>query len=282
MTRKELVAEILTAVRKYDDLGLVDMITLNEDIKNQLRRFGSNVMEKRTKVLEVVGGRARLPEGFYKLNFAATCYPYSVEPEMEVDDSWRTDSYVKRIITNEYEWDNESQSHYKKAYKEIIESKKIRGSQVKVKHGISEVLGLTKGVSKEYISDSCVNKLVVNTRGSASINLTNTHIFTNFSEGHIFIDYQSLPEEDGDLVIPDNVNLQQYLKYYSISKILESIWLNDETTNLEGKISYYRSESLRLESLAHTSVKFEGLGTNWDKKFARRNKNYIRKFYGGI
>lgn len=280
MKRKELKAEILTLIRKYDDLGLVDYITIDNNIDNELKKFGNNVMEKRSKVLEINGGYAELPVGFFKLDLALKCQPYEVFPEEECDKTWRTDYAVTKRIVNEYEWDNMSDSHYKKSYKEIIEKKEIRGSKIHFKHKPVEVLTLTKGISKDVISDTCVNKMTQKIKGASDMNIIGKRLTTNFREGYVYIEYSSLPtDESEDIVIPDIPYLVDYLKYFCVYKALESIWTNGETTDVADKIAYYKNESNILKASALTASKFEGLGENWHKKVQQKNRQNLRKFY---
>lgn len=279
MTRKEIRAEILTMLKKYDDLGLIDYITLDNMLKTELRKFGSNVMEKRSQVIEINGGQADLPTDFFRLNLAIKCQPYSVEPIEEIDIKWRTDYAVSKRIVENYEWDNMSNSHYKKSYKEIIEKKEIRGSKVFFRHHPVEVLALVTNIPKDFISDSCVNKMVSRTSGSSEINIKFTKIQTNFKEGFIYIEYEGLPEENGDLLIPDIPYLEDYLKYFCAYRILEGVWTNGEMTDVADKIAYYKNEANLLKTSALTASKFETLSPDWNKKIAIKNRKNLRKFY---
>ena len=70
MTRKELIAEILTEVRQYDESNLVDYRSLNRWIKNEIKRFGVNVMVLQPQFITVENGKATLPEAFFQLKKA--------------------------------------------------------------------------------------------------------------------------------------------------------------------------------------------------------------------
>ena len=73
MTRRSLLAEIQSELKQYDESGLLDYRSLNRWIKNEIRRFGANVMVLTEKVVEVKNGKATLPEDFFSLNIAAKC-----------------------------------------------------------------------------------------------------------------------------------------------------------------------------------------------------------------
>lgn len=279
MTRKEIVAEILTDLKKYDDLGLVDRRTLNITIKNELKRFGSNIMEPREKVIEIKGGKGKLPEGFYKLEFARITTPVSLEVDKQIDDQWRTDSYIKRVTENKYGWDNHSNSHYKKSYTEVIEERLVRGSAIKVSHRVGDLVGLVKGISKDYLSHKCINKEIGNTTEQPCITMNGENIMANFEEGSIYMRYESLPEENGELIIPDYPNLIKYLISKSKERILESIWVNDELPNVAQKVSYFKDQAREYYIAATTEVKFQNMSSDIIDKIKIKNARRLRRNY---
>jgi len=276
MTQKELRAEILTHLRKYDDLGLIDYITLDETIVSELRRFGSNVMELRHTVLEVVGGFAKLPKGFYKLDGAVLYTPFEEEYE---EEKWRTVYEDSKIRVTDYDWDNQSNSHYRKSYKEIIVKKKIRGQERRVKLRPYLVPSLTKNLSRDMVTDSCLNKKIKMWGDYPQISLSYDRIMTNFKTGDLVIQYKGLPEFEGELQIPEDDNLVQYLIYFCCAKMLETMWTNDDIQGVVEKLSYYKGEANKLKDLADISVKFNNLPPDWNKRFERRNKKYLSRFY---
>lgn len=278
MTRKQLTAEILTNVRKYDDLGLVDYRTINLTIKNELIKFGSNIMEPRQTFLYVQGGKVNLPEGFYKLKSLFKTNAKVSDTSAQIDDTWREDSYITRVVETDYEWDNTSQSHYKKAYKEIREERLIKGSRIYITHNLVEAVALVKGISKDYLANDCINKKVNNLYGSC-VSINNSVLTTNFNEGTLFITYESLPEEDGELIIPDYPNLIDYLISKVTAKILESIWVNDESESVAQKTQYFNSKAQQLYISATTEVKFQNMSSNVDKKMRNKNSRDLRKYY---
>lgn len=283
MKLKSLIAEILTGIRKYDDLGLVDYRTLNLIIKNELSRFGSNVMERRSKVIEVVNGKAKLPDNFSRLRVAMRCDVTKVEPEIEIDDQWRMDTYTSRRTENTYEWDNATETHFKQSYKEVYESKLVRGSRIKFSYYPYEILSLKKGFNRDLLTADCINKQISKIKGSGEINITSDYIYTNFTEGDIYTVYESLQEdEDGEIVIPDYSNLIDYLIAVSSYKILRGLVINDEAKNLVNVLSLLKQESESAYIKATTQVKMENLDPNWSKEFRKRQSKNMRKFYGPI
>lgn len=281
MRLKSLVAEILSGIRKYDDLGQIDYRTLDLILRNELKRFGSNVMERRSKVLEVINGKARLPENFSRLRSAIRCDVMKVVPEIEIDDQWRMDAYTARRTENTYEWDNATETHFKQSYKEIYESKLVRGSRIKFIYNPYEILSLKKGFNRDLTTSDCINKNISKIKGSGEINITADYIYTNFEEGDIYIIYEGLQEdEDGEIIVPDYSNLIDYLIATASYKLLRGLVINDEAKNLVSVLNLLKQESDSAYIKATTQVKMENLDPNWSKDFRKRQAKYLRKFYG--
>lgn len=281
MRLKSLVAEILSSLRKYDDLGLIDYRTLDLILKNELKRFGSNVMERRSKVLEVVNGKAKLPENFSRLRLAMRCDVTKVMPEIELDDQWRMDTYTARRTENTYEWDNATETHFKQSYKEVYESKLVRGSKIQFTYNPYEILSLKKGFNRDLLTSDCTNKQISKIKGSGEINITSDYIYTNFEEGDIYIVYESLQEdEDGEIIVPDYTNLIEYLIATASYKLLRGLVINSEANNLVNVLSLLKQESESAYIKATTQVKMENLDPNWSKDFRKRQAKNLRKFYG--
>lgn len=274
MNRKELIAEVTTTLRQYDEANLIDYASLKLWVKTGLKRFGTNVMVLAEKVLEVNNGEADLPEDFWNLSFAVKCSPESHEFEKGCkQDIARTSLYYTQRIENTYEWDNQSNSHQKTNYKEVIERQHF-GSQATVNFRYSNIfpLRLTRGIKKENIDKKCKN-LIPGLASPYEINIVGEKIQANFNKGFIYLQYNALPtDEEGEITIPDVPTLEEYLMYYLKRRVLEDLWLNDDDLNLVNKISYISQKERESFALAMTTVKFEGLG-NWDKKI----KNKIRR-----
>lgn len=279
MTQSSLIAEVLTGIKRYADLGLVDETTLEIELSNELKRFGSNIMELGAKVIEIQGGKANLPLTFSKLKKAIRVDPYKVEPEIEIDDKWMTDYSVKRIVETDYEYDELSETHYKKSYKDIIYKKLIRGSKIDFHYKPTEVVALTKNFSKDFISDDCLNKKIQSIKGCSEINIVGNKIYANFREGELYIEYERLPEEDGELFIPDIPNLIKYLMSHLSYVAMRSIWINEEADAVQQKMQFFKNEALTLWQPAMTAVKFDRLPPDWNKKFQAKQKRNLRKFY---
>lgn len=272
MTRKQLIAEILTDLRQYDESGLIDYRSLNMWIKNELKRFGANITVLTEKALEVQNGKTELPEDFWTLHLAVKCNQHGWEGEHHEERDLVQDSqWYKQSTTTNYVWDNQSQSHKEESYKTVSEKVFYRDQIKKVHYTEPIVLRLTKGFKKEFCAPGCKNmQQKLATSSPHEINILGNILQTNFKDGFIYMQYNALPtDETGDIYIPDVRSLQEYLIYYAKRRILEALWMNDDDINLINKLQYIKGQEKEYLGLAMTQVKMEGLG-NWDKKLKRK------------
>jgi hypothetical protein len=72
-TRKNLIAEVLSDLKQYNESGLT-IYHLTGGLKNALLKFGGTIMPKLDKVIEVREGSSTT-ENFYALQLAAKCTP---------------------------------------------------------------------------------------------------------------------------------------------------------------------------------------------------------------
>lgn len=281
MTRKQLIAEILTDFRQYDESGLIDYRSLNRWIKNELKRFGANIMTLTEKVIEVKNGEADLPENFYTLDLAVKCDSHSHEITQGCKADIQSSSFYTQKIETTYEWDNQSNSHVGKDFKCIEEKVLFNNCLMTFRYSNPTVLRLTKGIKREYCASSCKNFKAYSSPHEMNIIMNKMHF--NFNKGFVYLQYYGLPtDEEGDLYIPDVRSLEEYLIYYCKRKILENLMGNDDDTTVGSKLGYFRQEERENFGLAMTQTKMEALKPGWERrlkqKMIRETNRYERMF----
>lgn len=276
MNRKQLIAEILTDFKQYDESSLIDYRSLNRWIRSELRRFGANVMTLTEKFIEVKNGEADLPENFYSLEMAVKCNPHSHEFIEGCKADLQSSSFYTQKIETTYEWDNQSNSHIGTDFKVVQEKVFFNNCSVIFRYKNPTLLRLTKGIKREYCANSCKNLKVHSSLEEMNILMNKMHF--NFNSGTVYIQYFGLPtDEEGDLLIPEIRSLEEYLMYYCKRKILENLMVNDDDNG--SKIAYFKQEERETFSLASTAVKFESLnGSNWAEKIKQKNKIETNKY----
>lgn len=277
MKRRELIAEITTDLRSYDDAGLIDYRSINRWIKNELSRFGANITEIKEEFIEVEGGKAQLPEDFYTLDLACKIDKESHYYNNDCQEIVESSQFWKQRLETTYVWDNQSNSHKQEDYK-CIEEKIVREDcSVTIRYTNPTLLKLVKGVKRDALSKHCRNFKVQ--KSPYEINISGNTLYFNFSKGVVYIQYDGLQtDEDGDIIIPEIRSLEEYLIAYCRRKILEGLFYNDEDTNLMNKLQLAKQDERELYGLARTAIAFERLSKNWDKKIIQKNRRNTQKY----
>jgi hypothetical protein len=285
ITRNNLIAEVLSDLKQYNETGLIDAISLNRWVKNALLKFGGNIMPRLDKVLEVRAGLAILPENFYALRLAAKCTPSSSEMIFgdEKEDTLQNVYQYKVRKEAQVEWDNLSHSYKEGAFTEITEKIFFHDgrTQVQFNYGYPKLLKLTKGFVKERLTSDNLNLQRQLTKSSPyEANLIGDRIQVNFEEGFIYIQFQGLPTEEDtdDLIIPEVMGnyVHEYIEAELKKKIFEFLWSNGDDENVQNKLMYWKQESADKFSNAMTAAKFEGMGGKWWKGMVAQNKQRTR------
>lgn len=278
MTRKQLMAEIRTDLKRYDETGLIDDVSLKRWIRNELLRFGGNLMDLHEKTFKVKDRKYLLPDNFWHLYLAVRCYPSGYEIKKGTTDFLQNSSFYRERTELDAEWDNQSQSFKYGNHKQIIEKFVFQKAEVDFYYNNAQYLRLSKGMVKDHCSRKSPNLSPNITRDQPyEINIRQQTLYTNFDEGYIYMQYYGLPmDEDGELTIPvtQHRRIEEYLMSYCKWRIFENIVTNGDASDVEMQmLQYYERQKNDNFALAMTEAKFEGLGKDW----ASRVRNATRK-----
>jgi len=275
MSRKKLIAEILTELKKYDEAGMIDYRSLNRWIISEMKNFGYNIMQLTEKIVKVENGRAELPENFYSLALVVKCTPENYSFEEGCKECVQSSYFWKQRLETVYEWDNGSESHIGKDFKLIEERVVNKDATVTIRYSNPVRLRPSKNMKRDLIADKSPN--LQQFRSEFEFTLQGNYLNVNFKDGDLYLQYYGLPlNEDNELEIPDNRNIQEYLIAYCKRKIFQMIWDNGE--DVQNRLQFYIQESERLKGLAMTSAKMEALGSDWWKNIKRNNLRNVLKF----
>ncbi len=280
-----IIADITSDLKSYEESGLIDEISLRIHLLNELKGFGGNVMETYPHILEVRNGQATLPDNFFSLVKAIKTEPIGCEPDPTCDEAELISSHFYRVRKEaSTTWDNGSGKFEECAvYKEVTDSVYFYDGALKAKfyYGNNQKLKLTRGFDKSKLNLKCENIYVA--ESPYEINIINNTLQTNFTKGFICLWYQGLAvdEETGDIVLPEdpNANIYKYLVSTGKAKIFELLWANDDDANVQNKIQFYKADARENKTLALAQVRFDSItGENWHENLRMKNKAKVGKF----
>lgn len=290
-TRKQIVAEIRNMLKVYDEQSLLDTITINNNIKRNLKEFGGNLMQESQVTLIIENGKAKLPDNFWSLKAAVKCEQegyHEVEEEEAQKNVQSVISYME--YTNISDYYNYIQG---KPCEEDCDSKYITETLIfetrngkkpyKFYYNQPKILSLVNHIDTVRCDKNCIN-VGVKSEYEISIDDNYNYIYTNFNEGFVTIWYKGLPsDKKGDLIIPttDRDALKNYILYNTVLVCLEMIWMGEDDPNLINKIQYFTQKSrdyyyeAKSESVSKGAV---GWATRLINNNRRRTNTYESMF----
>jgi hypothetical protein len=283
MRLEEFISEIETTFSNYAETNDLDRISIKSWVLTCLRKFGKNITEKRETIVEVKNSKALLPEGFKSLHLALRVTPDSYclnGDEKEIKQSF----VYKQRIENPVVWDTIFQEYIVNncETKLVTERLFINSSWIDFYYK-PEWLSLVDGIQKDTLDVDCLN-LHPSIRGTQrnKINITNRTINTNFEEGKIYLQYNSLPvDEDGEVIIPEysTGDIYNYIENYVKIKIAENLILNQKNPqSLMQLLPMWKQDDRRLFIEAKSEANYKGLGKTWHKEMYQKNRQYQKLF----
>ena len=277
MTLSQLQAEIETSLSNY--VQDIDAITVKMWVIQRLRIFGNNIAELKETVVKVENSKATLPEDFKSLKMALKVKGVGCNtPSKDV-----TDTYIyKQRIENPAYYDEINQTYVTTCNPKLItETITINNHPVEFYYQ-HEWLSLVKGIKKDSIAVDCLNlhPSIRNTY-KKEINISGNTLNANFNSGQIYIQYNAIPTEDGEIEIPEITtgDILEYIKKYVLTQIVENLIVNGKAqSQLNQVYQIWMSELPALKRLALTESKFAGLNKNWTKNFKTLNKREFSFF----
>jgi hypothetical protein len=277
ITIPNIIADIKSELKSYSEAGLIDEISLELHLINELKRFGGNVMDVYPLLLEVKNSQTQLPKNFFSLYKALRVYPvgYSCEEENTIEELNFGSTFFRVRKEASTTWNNLSNRFIPGEYTEVTEKVYIQNRNVNVHYGHQTHLELVQGFDKSKIDPKCENLRIK--QSPYKISIINNTLQTNFPTGFIYIWYQGLREtEDGrDIVLPEdpNARLYQFLFYSGQAKVFEMLWKNDDEPNAVTKLQYLKEETRKARIEASSQATMSSVtGTNWIKGIKEKQR----------
>jgi hypothetical protein len=270
-TFDQLMDEVKVDFQNYNLENFIEPHTLIKVAKRVNYDLGLRIFQTKEAVLELEGGRVKLPDDFYVLNFALIC------DEREVVQSFPQGTHIEerplfpryQSIPAEINTCEEPSVNCTKCNPEpcncpesceTSESVDISG----VTYNPAEPYGNYCNTPRVYLD--CKNNgyeliQVVKTQtfkykrlipvkvsndvqtidcdcpnlyvnNSVKIWIKDNYVYSNVKNANLYLNYQGMMEdEDGNLLVPDHDLLNEYYEYAIKQRIIENLIMNDETPN---------------------------------------------------
>lgn len=277
---EQLYAEIREELSSYFNTGAVDDIMFPIYTQYALDRLSKSSMTKRSTVVRIENGKGELPDDFNSALSVWTCKTTeaSIFSPRAVYKSYDTRlTPVNRCDCpkdipcecNPCKPDSEYQVTFK--YNEEIILK------FKTKH----LLRPGNVITKEKCAIDCLN---FHPTCEELFELDGCNIFTTITDGILYMEYYSVAsDEDGNVMIPDNIYIQQWVKAYIKFKLFEKL-LNSTTDESFNQMNYKYQLAERSKNeafvLVDTKLKKQTMQqTRESIERSHRRFNRLKRYY---
>ena len=274
---EQFTAEIETSLSNYSDSNDIDRQSIKTWVIQALRKFGKNICEKNETVVEVKNSRALLPEGFKSLTFAV-----KVKTKPFTDEESKQLILERKYIENPAQFDISTMDYVVNYCETKIVTEKVYSNIEPPKFYGYELLALSPHINKDTLDTNCFNLHPTIASKPNEINIVNRTLNSNFKEGFIFLRYNSLPEIEGEIAIPQfsTGEIYDYIENNVKWKLAENlIGNNKNASGLKELYSTWKQQERPMLHAAQCESKMSGLSPNWQMKVYKQNL-YNRKRLG--
>ena len=283
ITLDEFIAEIESTFKIYADTNDIDRVLIKTIVINELRKFGKNICDKREAIVDIKNSQVLLPENFKSLILALKLTP---NEELDCKDNTEKRLIIERQhIENPAEWTSTTRDYFVNYCESKIVTEKVYAYNERVdKFYTPHFLSLYKGFSNSSLDTNCLN-LHPSIRDSYSdkISITNRTLRANFREGKIYIQYNSLPEdEEAEIVIPiiSTGDIRNYLVNKVKVELGQHLILSQlNTSGLKELMPLWIQSDRQLFILAKSEANWAGMNQKeWTKQRQQRNRVEQNRF----
>lgn len=281
-----LYAEVKESLKSYFDSGSVDDLMFPIWTDRCIKKFRRSLLKIEETALEIKDYETALPDNFKYVREIWLCTninKYIQSPNAfyyqkdcrvtRVDDKcapcFDENNEVVPILPCPNSTCNPCQDNYVVTHK--------RTNHAIISYNFKHLLRPGNISTKKHCFGDCSN---LSSKSYDVFDIRDCKLITNFQSGWVHLTYYTDNyNEDQEIQIPDNVRIQDYIRFYITYKIFETLsnQTTDESLNqIMSKMAYYENKANEAYVLADIETKKE---TIWDvnKKIIqshRRFRNY--------
>jgi len=250
-----LFIKIKEELRSYFDTGAVDDTLFPIYLNYCLNRLGKSMYPVNNVILNLDGFKSSLPEDFYAVREAWVCGVF--EEEAQLAGSTYTNIKTTHFKMDASVTDLQCRPCDTCEYPDIIDVYYKTTNSVIFRY--KKQFLLTPG----SLYASCPNDLYCANFKAASpysYEVRDKNFVTTIREGQIYLQYYSLGDEEQ--LIPDKLEIKNYIEYYIKARIFEQLWHQntDETYNQSrDKFLFYDKKTKEALIIALTEEKKEDI-----------------------
>lgn len=230
-TFDELLYEVNQDFSMYSAEGMIEPAQLIKVAQRVSYDLGMRIHGTRDRVLEIIKGKARLPEDFYVLNYALLMDSYKVQEPVIAgrqteDVKFVVDPQVCRKCGSQAMacGCTDTYSTTSQCGDEWVVVEKIR-AQTRIYDHFEKLHFSTS----KFLSDYAKKQGLAGHGNVSQAEIKNGFLYTHLETGKVYINYEgALEDEEGNLLVLDHPLINEYYEYALKKRILENLFMNGE------------------------------------------------------
>lgn len=272
-TFEQLLEDVSVDFSAY---ALEGMIEPQQLIKVAMRvnfDLGLRIQRQKQEILDVDKGKVKLPSDYYSLNFAFMTGTYRVEtkiPAGTVIEDKILDPGTVKLDENGCPVDSSVCMTDCGDYYQLIQKTK---TDVKVYETFSQLKAVGQG-----IANTCPNSRW--DQSQHIMEIRDGYIYTNFTSGKIYINYQAQMENhEGELIVMDHPLVNEYYEYALKQRILENMIFAGEPVSQQLGLIEARLRAARNNALSFVNTpNYAELQKIWKMNRKAQYDKYVNMF----
>lgn len=229
---EHIYAKIRRQWQSFDSVNVLDETEFPGYTADILNQLGIGAMREEQAVITVKNNKAKLPDDFKRLHAAYKCSGCNIttsrkelQGQPQVFENHVTKALYNRHSGCDIKCDCKDEliekitiCHYVNDYTDHYTYNNI------------SLLRLSPNV-RQYCDDICPN---INCSSVDEITINNGHIFTNFTDGDIFLQYYAFPYDENNMpMVPDVQVVINCVEWYIKHQILLNSWIVGDIQNVQ-------------------------------------------------
>lgn len=228
-----LFSKIKREFRSFSDANLIDDADFPMYVAEILNKLGIGTFKEEEALITVKNKKACLPKDFKQLYAAYKCGGCTVSSN---NKHLQQRYIIENDITCEVLQRKEDCEIHCDCPDKIIERVTIKQyvneNQIYRDYTDIRPLKLSPNVKPLYAED-CINLMQT---CSDEISITSGYIYTNFSDGDIYLKYYAFPlDDEGIPMIPNIMEIEKAIEWWIKYQLMLNFWLVDDLQNAQGK-----------------------------------------------
>lgn len=266
-----IYAKIKRELKSFGSVNLIDDADFPLYTAEVLKRLGVSAYREEEALLFVKNGKATLPRDFKQLYAAYKCKCSSVKKTHILNSVVvYQDTYhdILTTATTGCTFECEGGSLLQRiTIRTLMDS--VDCTYTYMNPGL---LRLSPNV-KPQCAENCLNLMV---SSPYEITINNGCIYTNFKDEDIYMKYYAFPfDADGNIMIPDVLEVEKAVEWYIKKELLLNYWLVDDITNIQNKWQKAEEEFNKWFGEAKFVGKLPAFNTLLDSARTKRATNIV-------